>query len=48
MNVSDAKMTMRVAAMNAAKAMSCTVVLSRIVMLESKKNFPKCQYGTMS
>jgi len=36
MIVSDTKMTMMVTAMNAAKAMSCTVVLSRIVMLEVK------------
>src|SRR5262245_55170611 len=37
MNVSDVTMTMRVTAMNAAKAMSCMVVLSRIVMLEVKR-----------
>jgi hypothetical protein len=42
MNVSDTKMTIMVAAMNAAKAMSCTVLLSRNVMPGIKKEFAPC------
>ena len=41
MNVSEAKVTMMVAAMNAANAVSCTAVQTRIVMLEVKSEFPR-------
>jgi hypothetical protein len=40
MNVSDVMMTMRVTAMNAAKAMSCTAVVLRIVIVEVKRKLP--------
>jgi hypothetical protein len=41
MNVSEVKITMMVTAMNAANAVSCIAVQTRIVMLEVKGEFQR-------